>query len=87
MFEAYVQLMNANYCSTGRVSRFDRGWNRVLRRMSEVLGDAFDYDSIARFVRRLRRDARSRRRARAASGRGRLVLRRALTRCTRCGLR
>jgi phosphoenolpyruvate carboxylase len=57
MFEAYVQLMNANYWLDRTSQSLDRGWNRVLRRMSEVLGHVFDYDSIARFVRRLRRDA------------------------------
>jgi phosphoenolpyruvate carboxylase len=57
MFEAYVQLMNANYWLDRTSQSLDRGWNRVLRRISEVLGDAFDYDSIARFVRKLRRDA------------------------------
>jgi phosphoenolpyruvate carboxylase len=57
MFEAYVQLMNANYWLDRTSQSLDRGWNRVLRRISEVLGDVFDYDPIARFVRRLRRDA------------------------------
>jgi len=57
MFEAYVQLMNANYWLDRTSQSLDRGWNRVLRRISEVLGDVFDYDSIGRFVRRLRRDA------------------------------
>ena len=57
MFEAYVQLMNANYWLDRTTQSLDRGWNRVLRRVSEVLGDVFDYDSIGRFVRRLRRDA------------------------------
>ena len=57
MFEAYVQLMNANYWLDRTSQSLDRGWNRVLRRMSQVLGDAFDYDVMARFVRRMRRDA------------------------------
>jgi phosphoenolpyruvate carboxylase len=57
MFEAYVQLMNANYWLDRTTQSLDRGWNRVLRRISEVLGDVFDYDSIGRLVRRLRRDA------------------------------
>jgi phosphoenolpyruvate carboxylase len=57
MFEAYVQLMNANYWLDRTSQSLDRGWNRALRRMSRVLEDAFDYDSMARFVRRMRRDA------------------------------
>jgi phosphoenolpyruvate carboxylase len=57
MFEAYVQLMNANYWLDRTSQSLDRGGNRVLRRISEVLGDVFDYDSIVRFVRKLRRDA------------------------------
>ncbi len=46
MFEAYVQLMNANYWLDRTSQSLDRGWNRVLRRISEVLGEVFDYDSI-----------------------------------------
>ena len=57
MFEAYVQLMNASYWLDRTSQSLDRGWNRVLRRISEVLGEVFDYDSMSRFVRRLRRDA------------------------------
>jgi phosphoenolpyruvate carboxylase len=57
MFEAYVQLMNANYWVDRTSQSPDRGRNRVLRRMSRVLEDAFDYDAMARFVRRMRRDA------------------------------
>ena len=52
-----VQLLNANYWLDRTSQSLDRGWNRELRRISRILEDAFDYDSMARFVRRLRRDA------------------------------
>jgi phosphoenolpyruvate carboxylase len=57
MFDAYVQLMNANYWLDRTSQSLDREWNAVLRRMSRVLEDTFDYDVMARFVRKLRRDA------------------------------
>jgi phosphoenolpyruvate carboxylase len=57
MFEAYVQLMNANYWLDRTSQSLDRGWNRLLRRLTRVLENAFDYDAMARFVRRMRRDA------------------------------
>jgi phosphoenolpyruvate carboxylase len=57
MFDAYVQLMNANYWLDRTSQSLDREWNAVLRRMSRVLEDTFDYDAMARFVRKLRRDA------------------------------
>ncbi|HZF28402.1 MAG TPA: phosphoenolpyruvate carboxylase [Gammaproteobacteria bacterium] len=57
MFEAYVQLLNANYWLDRTSQSLDRQWNRVLRRISRVLEDTFQYDAIAGFVRRLRRDA------------------------------
>jgi phosphoenolpyruvate carboxylase len=57
MFEAYVQLMNPNYWLDRTSQSLDRPWNRVLRRVSRVLEDAFQYDVMASFVRRLRRDA------------------------------
>jgi phosphoenolpyruvate carboxylase len=56
MLEAYVQLMNASYWLDRTSQSLDRGWNIELRRISRILEDAFDYDSMARFVRRLRRD-------------------------------
>jgi phosphoenolpyruvate carboxylase len=57
MFEAYVQLMNANYWLDRTSQSLDRDGNRVLRRLSVVLEDTFDYNLIAGFARRLRRDA------------------------------
>ncbi len=57
MFEAYVQLANPNYWLDRTTQSLDRGWNGVLRRVSRVLEDAFDYDTMASFVRTLRRDA------------------------------
>jgi phosphoenolpyruvate carboxylase len=57
MFDAYVQLMTANYWLDRTSQSLDREWNAVLRRMSRVLEDTFDYDVMARFVRKLRRDA------------------------------
>ena len=40
MFEAYVQLMNANYWLDRTSQSLDRDWNRVLRRVSRVLEDS-----------------------------------------------
>jgi phosphoenolpyruvate carboxylase len=57
MFEAYVQLMNPNYWLDRTSQSLDRQWNRELRRVSRVLEDAFEYDVMASFVRRLKRDA------------------------------
>jgi phosphoenolpyruvate carboxylase len=57
MFEAYVQLMNSNYWLDRTSQSLDRQWNRVLRRLSRVLEDTFQYDVMAGFVRRLKRDA------------------------------
>lgn len=57
MFEAYVQLMNPNYWLDRTSQSLDRQWNRVLRRVSRVLEDAFEYDVMAGFVRTLKRDA------------------------------
>jgi len=57
MFEAYVQLTNANYWLDRTTQSLDREGNRVLRRLSRVLEDAFDYDVVSAFARRLRRDA------------------------------
>jgi phosphoenolpyruvate carboxylase len=57
VFEAYMQLMNANYWLDRSNQSLDRDGNRVLRRLSSVLEEAFDYEIVARFARMLRRDA------------------------------
>ena len=57
MLEAYAQLINANYWLDRTSQSLDGASNRVLRRVSQVLEEAFDYDAVARFVRRLRRDS------------------------------
>ncbi len=57
MLEAYAQLMGANYWLDRTNQSLDREWNQTLRRVSRVLEDAFDHDSIANLVRILRRDA------------------------------
>ncbi len=57
MFEAYVQLMNANYWLDRASQSLDRDGNRVLRRLSETLEQTFDYNVVARFARKLKRDA------------------------------
>jgi phosphoenolpyruvate carboxylase len=57
MFEAYVQLMNANYWLDRTSQSLDRDGNRTLRRLSLVLENAFDYDVMTKFARKLRRDA------------------------------
>jgi phosphoenolpyruvate carboxylase len=57
MFEAYVQLLNANYWLDRTSQSLDREWNRTLRRISRVLEETFDYDDMASMVRALRRDA------------------------------
>lgn len=57
MLEAYAQLINANYWLDRTSQSLDGVSNRTLRRVSQVLEDAFDYDAVARFVRRLRRDS------------------------------
>ncbi len=57
VFEAYMQLMNANYWLDRASQSLDRDGNRVLRRLSRVLEEAFDYEIVARFARKLRRDA------------------------------
>ena len=57
MFEAYVQLMNANYWLDRANQSLDRDGNRVLRRLSETLERAFDYNVVASFARKLKRDA------------------------------
>ena len=74
MFEAYVQLMNANYWLDRTSQSLDRGWNRVLRRMSQVLEDAFDYDAMARFVRRCAAMRPSSTTCSSSVNRGRLVV-------------
>jgi phosphoenolpyruvate carboxylase len=57
MFEAYVQLMNANYWLDRANQSLDRDGNRVLRRLSETLEQTFDYNVVASFARKLKRDA------------------------------
>jgi len=57
MFEAYLQLMNANYWLDRTSQSLDRDGNRVLRRLSLVLEETFDYDVMTSFARQLRRDA------------------------------
>jgi phosphoenolpyruvate carboxylase len=57
MLEAYAQLLNANYWLDRASQSLDRDWNAAVRRVSQAVEDAFDYDAIARFVRRLRFDS------------------------------
>jgi phosphoenolpyruvate carboxylase len=57
MLEAYLQLLNPNYWLDRTSQSLDRDGNRVLRRLSVVLEETFDYNLIAGFARRLRRDA------------------------------
>ena len=57
MFEAYVQLMNANYWLDRTNQSLDRDSNSVLRRLSETLEQTFDYNVVASFARKLKRDA------------------------------
>ncbi|HET7131016.1 MAG TPA: phosphoenolpyruvate carboxylase, partial [Gammaproteobacteria bacterium] len=57
MLESYAQLLNASYWLDRTSQSLDREWNRTLRRLSRVLEDTFQYDAIASFVRRMRRDA------------------------------
>jgi phosphoenolpyruvate carboxylase len=57
MFEAYMQLMNANYWLDRASQSLDRDGNRVLRRLSETLERTFDYNAVAKFARSLKRDA------------------------------
>jgi phosphoenolpyruvate carboxylase len=57
MFEAYLQLLNANYWLDRTSQSLDRDGNRVLRRLSTVVEDTFDYNVATIFARSLRRDA------------------------------
>ena len=57
MFEAYVQLMNANYWLDRANQSLDRDGNRGLRHLSETLERTFDYNVVASFARKLKRDA------------------------------
>jgi phosphoenolpyruvate carboxylase len=57
MLEAYLQLSNPNYWLDRTSQSLDRDGNRVLRKLSVVLEETFDYHVIASFARRLRRDA------------------------------